>query len=121
MPRALTTSECVLDGVICALDDDGRPSVELLEQGGGTMVYMVFDVLDVEGASLVGEPWSKRRGVLEKLLDERVDDLRLSRAHDDGAQLRDAARSIGLGIVAKRSDSRYRPGAVSDSWRLLDP
>jgi bifunctional non-homologous end joining protein LigD len=121
MPRAVTTSECVLDGVICALDDDGRPSRELLEQGGGTMVYMVFDVLDVEGESLVDEPWSARRTALEGVLDERVDDLRLSRAHDDGAELREAARALGLGIVAKRRESRYREGAVSDDWRLLDP
>jgi bifunctional non-homologous end joining protein LigD len=119
MPRALRTSECVLDGVICALDGEGRPSRKLLDDGGGTLVYMVFDVLEYEGRPLIGKAWTARRTILLELLDERVDDLRLSRSYDDGHQLRDAARGLGLGIVAKRRASRYRPGAVSDDWRLL--
>ena len=121
MPRALRTSECVLDGIVCALDEDGRPSRELLAGGGGAIVYMAIDLLDHEGRSLVDEPWSDRRAMLEAVLDERVDDLRLSRAFDDGAQLREAARGMGLGIVAKRRDARYRPGATSDDWRLFAP
>jgi bifunctional non-homologous end joining protein LigD len=121
MPRALTTSECVLDGVICALDEDGRPSRKLLDEGAGTMVYMVVDVLDLEGQPKIEQPWSERRALLGELLDDRVDDLRLSRAYDDGHQLRDAARAMGLGIVAKRRTSPYREGAVSDDWRLLGP
>jgi bifunctional non-homologous end joining protein LigD len=119
MPRALRTSECVLDGVLCALDDDGRPSRKLLDDGGGTLVYMVVDALDYEGRPLITNTWTERRTTLLELLDDRVDDLRLSRSYDDGHQLRDAARALGLGIVAKRRASRYRPGAVSDDWRLL--
>jgi bifunctional non-homologous end joining protein LigD len=121
MPRALRTSECVLDGVICALDDEGVPRRDLLENGGGTLVYMVFDVLEYEGEPLVGLAWSTRRTRLLEVLDERVDDLRLSRSYDDGHQLRDAARGLGLGIVAKRISSGYREGRVSDDWRLLAP
>jgi bifunctional non-homologous end joining protein LigD len=121
MPRALRTSECVLDGVICALDDAGRPSRELLDEGGGTLVYLVVDVLEHEGEPLVGRSWTARRTILLELLDERVDDLRLSRSYDDGHQLRDAARGLGLGIVAKRRTSTYREGVVSDDWRLLAP
>ena len=121
MPRALRTSECVLDGVICALDDDGVPRRELLEDGGGALVYMVFDVLEYEGEPLLGLAWSTRRTRLLELLDERVDDLRLSRSYDDGAELRSAARGLGLGVVAKRRASRYREGVVSDDWRVLAP
>jgi ATP-dependent DNA ligase len=67
----------------------------------------------------VDEPWSARRELLARLLDERVPELRLSRSYDDGSALRTAARAQGLGIVAKRLDSRYRQGSVSDDWRLL--
>jgi bifunctional non-homologous end joining protein LigD len=119
MPRALRTSECVLDGVICALDDDGVPRRELLDGGGGALVYMVFDVLEYEGEPLVSQAWSSRRTRLLEVLDERVDDLRLSRSYDDGRQLREAARGLGLGVVAKRIASRYREGVVSDEWRVL--
>ena len=121
MPRALRTSECVLDGVICALAEDGVPRRELLENDGGTLVYMVFDVLEYEGEPLLRVAWSSRRTRLLEVLDERVDDLRLSRSYDDGAELRSAARGLGLGIVAKRRASRYREGVVSDDWRVLAP
>ena len=121
-PRALRTSECVLDGVVCALDEAGRPRRELLLGGDGALVYMAFDLLDLDARSLVDEPWSARRAKLEHdVLDERVDDVRLSRAFDDGPALRRLARKQGLGIVAKRRDSRYRPGSESDDWRLLEP
>jgi bifunctional non-homologous end joining protein LigD len=119
MPRALRTSECVLDGVICALDDEGQPSRELLGSGGGTVVYLTFDLLEFETEPLLQEPWKARRKQLEELLDDRIAEVRFSRAYDDGSALRKAARARGLGIVAKRRTSRYRPGEVSDDWRRL--
>jgi bifunctional non-homologous end joining protein LigD len=121
MPRALRTSDCVLDGVICALDDAGQPNRELLEKGGGTVVYVTFDVLEYETEPLIDEPWKTRRERLESLLDDSVSEVRLSRAYDDGKALRTAARTHDLGIVAKRRTSPYRPGKVSDDWRLLRP
>ena len=104
-PRALRTSECVLDGVICTFED--------------TIVYVVVDLLELEAVPLLGEPWSARRARLIALLDESEPELRLSRSYDDGSALRTAARAQGLGIVAKRRDSPYQPGSVSDDWRLL--
>ena len=121
MPRALRTSDCVLDGVICALDDAGQPSRKLLDEGGGTVVYVVFDLLEYETEPLLDTPWKARRKTLEGLLDDSIAELRFSRAYDDGSGLRAAARARGLGIVAKRRTSRYRRGEVSDDWRLLRP
>jgi len=121
MPRALRTSDCVLDGVICALDDAGQPSRKLLDDGGGTVVYVVFDVLEYETEPLLDTPWKERRKTLEGLLDDSIGELRFSRSYDDGSGLRAAARARGLGIVAKRRTSRYRPGEFSDDWRLLRP
>jgi bifunctional non-homologous end joining protein LigD len=121
MPRALRTSECVLDGVICALDDAGQPSRELLESGGGTVVYLTFDVLEYETEPLIEQPWKARRERLEALLDDSVAEVRLSRSYDDGSALRAAARARGLGIVAKRRKAPYVPGRISDDWRLLRP
>ena len=121
MPRALRTSECVLDGVICALDDAGQPNRELLESGGGTVVYLTFDVLEYETEPLIEQPWKARRERLEALLDDSVAEVRLSRSYDDGSALRAAARARGLGIVAKRRKAPYVPGRISDDWRLLRP
>ena len=117
MPRALRTSDCVLDGVICALDETGRPRADLLARGLGATVYMAFDVLEAEGRVAIDEPWTSRRELLEATLDDRVDAARLSPVYDDGSSLRAAARQQELGIVAKRRASHYRPGTVSDDWR----
>src|SRR4029077_9025170 len=121
MPRALRTSECVLDGVICAFDDAGQPSRALLESGGGSVASRAFDVLEFETEPLLDEPWTARRERLEALLDDRGAEVRLSRAYEDGSALRGAARARGLGIVAKRRTAPYRPGTISDDWRLLRP
>ena len=85
MPRALRTSDCVLDGVICALDDAGQPSRKLLDEGGGTVVYVVFDLLEYETEPLLDTPWKARRKTLEGLLDDSIAELRFSRAYDDGS------------------------------------
>jgi DNA ligase D-like protein (predicted 3'-phosphoesterase) len=105
MPRAVRTSDCVLDGVICSFDEG--------------VVYVVIDLLELEGASLIDLPWSDRRTRLTGLLDDHVGEVRLSRAYDDGPALRKAARAQGLGVVAKRRKSPYRPGVASDDWRVL--
>jgi bifunctional non-homologous end joining protein LigD len=105
MPRAIRSSECVLDGVIWELDEG--------------VAYLAFDLLELDGVPLLDEPWTRRRALLEELLDDHIGEVRLSKAYDDGAALREAARAQGLGVVAKRHDSRYREGVVSDDWRLL--
>ena len=108
MPRAVRTSECVLDGVICSFEGEGE-------------AYVVTDLLELEGTPLLDRPWSERRELLTGLLDDHIGEVRLSRAYDDGAALRKAARAQGLGIIAKRTASVYAPGVVSDDWRLLEP
>jgi bifunctional non-homologous end joining protein LigD len=119
LPRALRTSDCVLDGEICALDENGRPSFSAMQQGkGGTpIVYFVFDLLELEGDSLLDLPLVERRKRLEKLLDKRNKTVRFSETFDDGVALLEAAESQGLeGIMAKRRDSRYLEGRRSREW-----
>ncbi len=107
LPAALRTSDCVLDGEVCALDEQGRPSFSAMQQGSGALVYYLFDVLEIEGEPVVGLPLSERRARLDALLDANAT-IRLSAAFDDGAALLAAAKEQGLeGIVAKRADSRY--------------
>src|SRR5437588_2996380 len=111
--KALKTPDCVLDGEVCALDEQGRSSFSAMQQGksGTPLVYFVFDVLEVEGEPLVDLPLVERRKRLEKLLDKRNRTVRLSESFDDGAALLQAAKEQRLeGIVAKRLDSRYAQG-----------
>ena len=42
LPHALTHSECVLDGELCAFDETGVPRFELFQRGEGSIAYVVF-------------------------------------------------------------------------------
>ncbi|TML63620.1 MAG: DNA ligase D [Actinobacteria bacterium] len=119
LPKALRTPDAVVDGEVCALDEQGRSSFSAMQQGqpGTPIVYYVFDVLEVEGEPLLDRPLTDRRARLEKLLDRRSRTIRLSETFDDGAALLEAAREQGLeGVIAKRADSRYAEGKRTRDW-----
>jgi bifunctional non-homologous end joining protein LigD len=117
LPGAIKTPDSVLDGEVCALDEDGRSSFSAMQQGTGPLVYYVFDVLEVEGRPLIDLPFEERRVELERLLDRRNRTVRLSETFDDGNALLEAAREQHLeGVIAKRSGSRYEPGRRSRNW-----
>jgi bifunctional non-homologous end joining protein LigD len=61
LPHALTRADCVLDGELCAFDEDGVPRFELFQRGEGAIAYVVFDVLELDGEPVINEPWSRRR------------------------------------------------------------
>ena len=120
LPHALTGTDCVLDGELCAFDEHGVPSFALFQRGEGATAYVVFDLLELDGASVVGEPWSRRRELLEKLIRPAAPSIVLSQVYEDGEALLDAARRRGLeGIMAKRAASTYKPGRRSDDWRKI--
>jgi bifunctional non-homologous end joining protein LigD len=108
LPRALRTPSCVLDGEVCALDEQGRSSFSLMQQGLGRLVYYVFDVLEIDGRPVLDRPLTERRELLEGLLDKRSQTVRLSGVFDDGEALLEAAREQGLeGVMAKRGSCPY--------------
>src|SRR4051812_7667559 len=130
LTRSVGARSCILDGELVALGDDGKPDPARLERRAkpGTdsamrrrardipVVYEIYDLLWLDGHSLVGLPWEERQARLEELeLDG--EHWRVSQHHrGDGAALLEAARANGLnGIVAKPLDSPYEPGA----WLLV--
>ena len=120
--KALKTPDCVVDGEVCALDDEGRPSFSAMQQGreGTPIVYYVFDLLEVEGEPIIDLALSERRKRLEKLLDRRNRCAMLSEQFDDGPALMEAAKEQRLeGVIAKRLESRYLPGKRSGDWLKL--
>ncbi|MCW2952818.1 MAG: ligase [Conexibacter sp.] len=132
--RALGARELLLDGEIVALDEQGRPSFERLQRrmnvAGDAAVrrvarstpvtYVIFDLLHLDGRSLLDAPYERRRELLDGLALEG-DGWRTPAAHrGDGEALLAATRAQGLeGIVAKRVESRYEPGRRSGAWRKL--
>src|SRR5437667_5669671 len=119
IPKAVKTPDCVLDGEVCALDEQGRSSFSLMQQGkpGTPLVYFVFHLLELEGEPLVDLSLTERRKRLERLLDRRNKTVRLSEAFEDGQALFEAAKQQNLeGIMAKRADSRYAVGRRTRAW-----
>ena len=117
--KAVKTPDCVLDGEVCALDDEGRSSFSAMQQGkaGTPVVYYAFDLLELEGEPLVDLPLVERRKRLERLLDRRNRTVRLSETFDDGKALLQAAKEQRLeGIMAKRLDSKYAQGRRTRDW-----
>ena len=119
LAKAMKTPDCVVDGEVCALDEEGRPSFSAMQQAkaGTPIVYYLFDLLEVDGEPIVDLPLSERRARLEKLIDKRNRTVQFSDAFDDGRALMRAARERRLeGIMGKRLDSKYLPGRRSRDW-----
>ncbi len=112
----------VLDGEIVVLDASGKPDFAGLwfrGRGGSAcrVVFMLFDVLELDGRPLIDTPYRDRRQILEDLDLQGtcwcVPHIEIGA----GDALFAATREMGLeGIVAKRLDSRYKPGARSRAW-----
>jgi bifunctional non-homologous end joining protein LigD len=117
--RALKTPDCVLDGEVCALDEEGRATFSAMQQGksGTRYVFVAFDLLELEGESLIDLPLTERQKRLATLIDRRNRTVQVSEAFDDGQALYRAAQKQQFeGIMAKKRDSRYFPGRRTREW-----
>jgi bifunctional non-homologous end joining protein LigD len=116
---AVRTPDCVLDGEVCALDEDGRATFSAMQQGrpDTRYLYVAFDVLEVDGEPVLDLPLVERRERLEQLLDLRKPEVQVSEGFDDGPGLLRVAEQQGYeGVIAKRRDSRYEPGRRTGQW-----
>jgi DNA ligase D-like protein (predicted ligase) len=117
--------ETVIDGEVIALDAEGRPSFNLLQNYGSAdapLHFFIFDVLILKGKDVMGETLVKRRELIEeRVLPTLADPIRYSPILE--GSLKDLVRSVkaqGLeGLVAKRRDSKYEPGLRSGAWQKM--
>jgi DNA ligase D-like protein (predicted ligase) len=117
--------ETVIDGEVIALDAEGRPSFNLLQNYGSAdapLHFFIFDVLILKGKDVMGETLVKRRELIEELvLPTLADPIRYSPILE--GSLKDLVRSVkaqGLeGLVAKRRDSKYEPGLRSGACQKM--
>jgi bifunctional non-homologous end joining protein LigD len=124
--KSLPARECVIDGEVVALDEEGRSSFQLLQardmEGRKSPVYFyAFDLLQLDGKSLIGLPLEARKNVLEKLCADAGDPIRYSGViGGDAKALLDEVKQRGLeGIVGKQRTSVYEPGRRSGAWIKL--
>ncbi len=117
LPHGIRTPSAVLDGEICALDTQGRSRFSLLQRSAGRLVYVAFDLLELDGRPTIGLPLTERRELLEEVVLDQADGVVLSPQFEDGAALLRVVRENGLeGVVAKRSTGSYRPGKRVADW-----
>ncbi len=129
--RALSSHSAVLDGEVVAFGADGRPSFEALARRMHTptraqarrqmkstpVTYMIFDLLWLDGHSLMELPYSERRARLEALELTGANWQTPEHVLGKGAALLAATREQQLeGVLAKRLDSTYRPGLRAHGW-----
>jgi bifunctional non-homologous end joining protein LigD len=130
---AQPAGQMALDGEIVALDANGRPSFNALQnraqlksaaeiaaaQRATPVVLVCFDLLHFAGLNLRGAPYSDRRRYLSQCLLPGPH-VQLVHSSDNAEQLYAAALEQGYeGIVAKRLDSPYRAGQRSRAWLKL--
>lgn len=116
LPGSLGGRDAVVDGEVCALDERGRPSFQLLQRGQGELVYVVFDLLELDGRAQLTRPLVERHAALRELVVEG-ELVRVSRTFEDGEALfARATEERREGIMSKRTDSLYRPGVRTRDW-----
>ena len=124
-------ADAVLDGEVVVFDGD-RPSFARLQQRihidrphptlveAHPVVYIVFDLLRLDGNLLIDLPYVTRRRLLNDLLPDGANWRTPPFIDDDPESLLELAAERDLeGIVVKRLDSVYEPGTRSSAWRKI--
>lgn len=117
--------ETVVDAEVVALNTNGKPSFNILQDfGSGTapLYFYIFDLLILGGKDIMSRPLVERRQLLEtRILPKLTEPIRYSPILL--APLSDLIESVkaqGLeGLVAKRNDSKYEPGLRSGAWQKM--
>lgn len=128
----LGSRSAILDGEIVAFNDEGRPDFGKLAHRlhlsskstisrmakSTPAVFLAFDIVYLEGRSLLEQSYDERRELLESLqLQSDAIATPPSIREATGAEILAISRERGLeGVVIKRRDSPYSPGLRSSQW-----
>jgi bifunctional non-homologous end joining protein LigD len=124
--KELSVQECVLDGEVVALDEEGRSSFQLLqalemEGRKAPLRFYVFDLLQLNGRSLLDLPVEQRKQVLASVCENVGDPIRYSGeiAGEVKTLLAEVKRRGLEGLIGKQRGSKYEPGRRSGAWIKL--
>ncbi len=141
-PEWIAAREAVVDGEVVALDREGMPDFGLLQErlgvkfGGGApisrrdppdeavaaapLVFQAFDLLYLDGLSLLRVPLEERKRLLRSVLREGPRIRYATHVVGSGIAFMAAASERGLeGVMAKQRRSPYEPGRRGSRWLKL--
>ena len=115
----------ILDGELVVVDADGRaddPALARRLEGkaGRPVAFLAFDLLHLDGQSLLGLQLVKRRELLRRTLRPGDEVVAVPAIATEGRALFDAIVAQGLaGMMARQRQGPYLPGVRSRLWRFV--
>ena len=125
MAVRLDARSAILDGELVAVDDAGRADEAELERRiagkkGRAVAFLAFDLLHIDGRSLLTTPLHRRREMLRKVLRPGDEVVAVPAIATEGRALHAAAAAQGIaGVMARQRTSPYLSGVTSRLWRFV--
>ena len=113
--------DMVVDGEIIVANKEGISNFGELQnwrsEADGQLQYCLFDLLWLNGNSLLHLPLVERRSMLNQVIQEN-ETIQISKEFQStGNEFFKVAMKLGLeGIMAKKADSDYKPGIRTKEW-----
>jgi bifunctional non-homologous end joining protein LigD len=115
----------ILDGELVAVDAEGRAddaalTRRLAGKSGRPVAFLAFDLLHLDGTSLIGQPLARRRDLLRRILRPGDEVVAVPAIATEGRALFEAIVAQGLaGMMARQRQGPYLPGIRSRLWRYI--
>jgi bifunctional non-homologous end joining protein LigD len=115
----------ILDGELVVVDAAGRADAgeltrRLAGKPGRAAAFLAFDLLHLDGRSLLSQPLMRRREALRRVLRPGDEVVAVPAIATEGIALFEAAVAQGIaGILARQRASPYLPGVRSRLWRFV--
>jgi bifunctional non-homologous end joining protein LigD len=125
MAVRIDARSAILDGELVAVDDAGRADDAELRrriagEPGRAIAFLAFDLLHLDGRSLLTMPLHRRRELLRKVLRPGDEVVAVPAIAAEGRALHAAAAAQGIaGIMARQRTSPYLPGVTSRLWQFI--
>jgi bifunctional non-homologous end joining protein LigD len=121
----IAARSAILDGELVVVDASGRAdpgalAARLAGQPGRPAAFLAFDLLHLDGRSLLSQPLVRRREALRKVLRPGDEVVAVPAIATEGIALFEAAVAQGIaGILARQRSGPYLPGTRSRLWRFI--
>jgi len=126
LPSRILARSAVLDGELVVVDAAGRADhaalgARLRGEAAPAVAYLVFDLLVLDGRSLLGEQLVRRRDALRRTITPGEAIVAVPAIVGEGRALHSAVGAQGIGgVMARVRTSPYLPGIRSRLWRWIE-